>query len=67
MIFICPTCAKEFETEEKIQKHFLQCWKDNHPYHKSKDAPRSEDIETRETNDDIINFFERLNNGRSFN
>jgi len=66
-MFICPTCGKEFNTEELIQKHFLACWKEQHPYHKSKDAPRSEDIVTREINDDIINFFERINDGRSIN
>lgn len=66
-MYICPTCAKEFATEELIQRHFLQCWKDSHPYHKSKDAPRSEDIVTKEVSNDIADFFERLNNGRDFN
>ena len=60
MIYICPTCNKEFNTEETIQKHFLACWKETHPYHKSKDAPRSEDIVTREVNDDVLNFFKAL-------
>ena len=66
-MFICPTCSKEFNTEELIQKHFLSCWKEQHPYHRSKDAPRSNNIETREVSDDILNFFERINNGRSIN
>lgn len=56
-MYICPTCKKEFETENKIKKHFLKCWKDEHPYHISKDAPRSENIENRLVNNDIMNFF----------
>ena len=66
-MFICPICSKEFNTEELIQKHFLSCWKEQHPYYKSKDAPRSDNIETREVSGDILNFFERINNGRSIN
>lgn len=56
-MFVCPTCNEKFKTEQAIQKHFLQCWKTKHPYHKSKDAPRSEDIVTKEVNEDIANFF----------
>ena len=59
-MYICPTCFKEFNTEQAIQKHFLACWKEQHPYHKSKDASRSKDIVTREINDDVINFFNAL-------
>ena len=61
-MFICPTCSKEFHTEEAIQKHFLACWKEQHPYHKGKSVPHGKDIETREVSDDIMNFFERINN-----
>ena len=64
-MYICPTCGKEFDKEEKIQRHFLQCWKEQHPYHQSKSAPRSEDITIRQVSNDIINFFGELNNGRS--
>ena len=56
-MYICPECGKKFDKEEKIQKHFLSCWKENHSYHKSKSAPQSEDIETREVNNDIMSFF----------
>lgn len=56
-MFICPTCNKKFDTEQMIQKHFLSCWKELHPYHQSKSAPRSADVITREVNDDITNFF----------
>lgn len=55
--FICPTCQRKFSEKEKLVKHFLTCWKEQHPSHQSKDAPRSENIETREVNDDIVNFF----------
>ena len=66
-MFICPTCNKEFNTEQAIQKHFLVCWKEQHPFHQSKSAPHSENITTREVSDDIMSFFERINNGRSIN
>ena len=56
-MYICPTCNKEFETEDVIVKHFLKCWKDKHPGHQSKSAPRSEDIVTRKVSNDIMDFF----------
>ena len=56
-MYICPTCHKGFQTEEMIRKHFLTCWKKQNPFHKSKSAPRGEDIEIRKINDDVINFF----------
>lgn len=60
MVYICPTCNKEFDTEDKISKHFLQCWKKNNLHHKSKHAPCSENITTTKMNDDIANFFASL-------
>jgi len=60
MKYVCPTCDKEFNTDEEVSKHFLKCWKNNNPYHKSKSAPRSEDINTREINEDIAKFFVSL-------
>ena len=56
-MFICPTCGKTFEKEDLLTKHFLKCWKEKNPNHKSKPAPRSEDINTREDNQEILNFF----------
>lgn len=56
-MYICPTCNQQFEVEETLVKHFLKCWKDKNPCHQSKSAPRSEDINTRVDNDDILNFF----------
>ena len=56
-MYICPTCNKEFNTEEKIQKHFLNCWKELHPFHKPKPAPRSEEKINRQVTNDIENFF----------
>jgi len=61
MKYICPTCEKEFDTEEEVTKHFLKCWKEQNPHHKSKPAPRSEDINTSEVNDDILDFFNSFN------
>ena len=57
MMFVCPSCGKQFDVEEILVKHYLQCWKENHPNHKSKSAPRSADINTRKENQDILNFF----------
>ena len=56
-MFICPTCGKQFEVEDVFTKHFLKCWKEQHPYHQSKPAPRSEDINTREVSNEILDFF----------
>ena len=56
-MFICPVCYKKFDTEPKIQSHFLRCWKEEHPYHKGSSLEPSASIETREINDDIMNFF----------
>ena len=57
MIYICPTCGKEYTSEQDVSKHFLKCWKDNNPHHKSKSAPRSADIHTSTVNDDVAQFF----------
>ena len=67
-MFICPTCSKQFDTDDALVKHFLRCWKEQNPNHKSKSAPRSEDINTREISDDILNFFKcayEVANGRN--
>ena len=58
-MYICPTCGKQFENDEVLTKHFLKCWKEKNPTHKSKPAPRSEDINTRTISDDIMNFFNK--------
>ena len=60
MIYICPTCGKELNNEEEIATHFLKCWKEQNPHHKSKPAPRSEDIVTTKVNEDIMKFFTTL-------
>jgi len=57
-MYVCPTCSKKFEEEEKLVKHFLSCWKQNNPNHISKEAPHSEDVETRDINEDMKKFFE---------
>ena len=56
-MFICPTCGKQFEMEDALVKHMPKCWREKNPNHKSKPAPRSEDINTREDNQDILDFF----------
>lgn len=57
-MYICPTCSREFEKEEVLVKHFLKCWKEKNLNHHSKPAPRSADVNTRNINNDVINFFD---------
>lgn len=59
-MYICPTCNRGFKNEESVQKHFLSCWKEQHPGHKSKPAPRSEDIETKQIDSGVLDFFSGL-------
>ena len=59
-MYICPTCNKKFKTEDKLTKHFLSCWKEQHPYYQSTPAPRSEDIVEVQANDNVLAFFTRL-------
>lgn len=59
-MYICPACNQKFDKEDILVKHFLKCWKDKNPCHQSKLAPRSEDINTREVGDDILDFFNRF-------
>ena len=63
-MFICPTCFKKFKTEELIQKHYLKCWKEHNPNPPPSKSVASSDIVTRQVNNDIMDFFERINNGR---
>lgn len=56
-MYICPVCGREFQQETAIQHHFLSCWKDKNPNHKSKSAPRSEDIVERTVSNNITDFF----------
>jgi hypothetical protein len=58
-MYICPICSKEFIEEDKLVKHYLACWKSKNPQHKSKNAPRSADVETRNVSDEMKEFFER--------
>lgn len=60
MIYVCPTCNKEFSSEEEITAHLLKCWKEQNPHHKSKPAPHSEDITTVEASEDVEKFFASL-------
>ena len=56
-MYICPGCNRQFKEEQILVKHYLSCWKKENPHLRSKPAPRSEDINTREVNEDIENFF----------
>mgnify|MGYP001024681954 CR=1 FL=1 len=60
IMYICPTCNRGFKNKENIQKHFLSCWKEQHPGHKSKPAPRSEDIETKQIDNGVLDFFNEM-------
>ena len=56
-MYICPVCGKQFNEEEILVKHMSKCWREKNPHLRSKPAPRSEDINTREISDDILDFF----------
>ena len=56
-MYICPICNKQFKEENILVKHYLSCWKKENPHLRSKPAPRSEDISTREGNKDVEDFF----------
>lgn len=56
-MYFCPTCGKQFDTVDTLVAHYVKCWKEQNPNHKSKPAPRSEDINTVEVSNDILNFF----------
>ena len=56
-MYICPVCNKQFKEEDILVKHYLSCWKKENPHLRSKPAPRSEDINTREVNKEVEDFF----------
>lgn len=62
-MYICPTCNREFPTEEGVVKHYLKCWKEKNPQQKSKPAPHSADRNTREVNEDVMNLFNSFQKG----
>lgn len=64
-MYICPVCKCEFEDEKesRMARHFLKCWKENNPNHKSNTIEPSETIETREVNNEVMNFFKDLQEG----
>lgn len=64
-MYICPVCKCEFEDEKesRMARHFLKCWRENNPNHKSNTIEPSETIETREVNNDVMNFFKDLQEG----
>ena len=67
-MYVCPVCGKQFEKDDALVSHYGKCWRERNPNHKSKPAPRSEDINTREVNDEILNFFKcacEVANGRN--
>ena len=66
-LYICPTCRKLFDTEEKIVRHSLKCWKQHNPDCKSTPAPCKGNISTQEMSEDIQKFFSEWSaiNGRS--
>lgn len=61
-MYICPICKYEFEDEKesRMSRHFLKCWKENNPNHKTNSIEPSETIETRKDNKDITDFFASL-------
>ena len=62
-MFICPTCGKQFEMEDALVKHMSKCWREKKPHLRSKPAPRSEDVNTREISNELIDFFDSFKRG----
>ena len=61
-MYICPICKCEFEDEKesRMSRHFLKCWKENNPNHKTNSIEPSETIEIRKKSKDITDFFASL-------
>lgn len=59
-MYICPTCHEKFNTKEDIGKHFLRCWQQHNPNHKSKPAPKGENKIERKIDDNVLDFFASL-------
>ena len=64
-MYLCPICKRQFETEDMMTKHSLKCWKEHNPNHKSKPAPRSENIEQITISESVQNFFASFNKENS--
>jgi hypothetical protein len=60
-MYICPICNSQFNSEDELVKDMMKCWRDKNPSHQSKPAPRSEDVNTREINSDIVDFLNSFN------
>jgi hypothetical protein len=56
-MYVCPVCSREYNDSDSVVKHYLKCWKEHNPHQKSKSAPHSQDITTREVNEDVMNLF----------
>ena len=65
-MYICPTCGREYESNEMVAKHFLTCWKEKNNCPPPKEAPRSEDIVTRQVNNEMANFFAAFQKGDKY-
>lgn len=61
-MYICQFCHKEFkdEDEELAAKHLMECWKEQHPYHRSTPAPQGNEVITANKNVEMENFFGAL-------
>lgn len=62
-MYICPTCNKQYHTEEEIKKHSMACWRKVNPHYQSKAAPQGETIITKKVNNDILSFFNSFKKG----
>ena len=56
-MYICPVCGALHKEEQSLVKHISRCWKERNPHLRSKPAPRSEDINTREISSEMEDFF----------
>ena len=62
-MYVCPICNKKYDNEEAVAKCYLKCWREKRFAHRSKSAPKSEDITTREAPADVMAFFNSFQEG----
>lgn len=58
-MYICPECGKPFKTDKAVAKHYLTCFKKEHPYIPPKSVLYTQSV-TRKVNDEVADFFSAL-------
>lgn len=59
-MYYCINCNKQFNSREGVISHFLKCWVNTHPTHKSQPAHQSSEIIIEKNNEEILNFLKQV-------